>query len=984
MLSKPFKPLTIKQEIPRTTINPGLSHGEPPAKKRRLSPEQDEEALKPSESSVAKSPQSTRAPLKAVQNPPSSQINRDGAQDVGIEGFYMVLWRRFTTKKNKTWDGDGVLAVRAGFASLQDIDGREIGRVPCSRQLLPGSMLSISGKDVEVDCAISTADFLAGKPFVKSQRAPAQPKTASNSTKPLQTSSTSKQPKMSLQAQMKAAMQKEREKAKQTVNTSLMVSQAGKKAFKGPVKKETFPVAIDKAKPSPVIDPSRDGAFVFKSPQHAPDGRQLVDVVMDPLLGKQLRHHQVEGVKFLYECVMGLRDFAGEGCILADDMGLGKTLQTIALLWTLLKQNPVHGIGPVVKKALIVCPVTLINNWQKEFKKWLGNDRIGVWAPDATKKLTDFTHGKVYNVMIVGYERLRGIADDLTKGAGIDIVIADEGHRLKTVKNKSAQAIQQLNTKKRVILSGTPIQNDLSEFFAMVNFVNDDILGTAKSFAKTFEDPIVRSRQPNATEKAIELGEARAEELAQSTSSFILRRTADILSKFLPPKTEYVLFCNLTPPQSKIYKEVLASPMFSSFGLGESAFQLITILKKLCNSPALLNPNSSDDEGGTADSIKNLFSSLPQHIARGLVAGASTKIRVLDNLLDTIRRRTDEKVVIVSNYTSTLDILQNLLTASGMPFLRLDGSVPASKRQSLVDDFNRTPAERNFAFLLSAKAGGVGLNLIGASRLVLFDVDWNPATENQAMARIHREGQKRRCRIYRLVVSGAIEERIWQRQIEKGQLADSIMDGGIGTDSGGSTKVNQFSKEELKDLFRLDERAGLRTHDLIGCQCDGSGMIKSGSTTPSGEISVDDVDFDDNESLPDVANLVKSSSLTNSKIERQETLIDSGKHPAQANSKRKKEKHLTTLMQYAHLDVSRVTDCEVASDEFDRLRDLVDDDCLFDMLRADDDTKAGGVGYVFKKSAKASVLKGDTTTDIEATEISSKFFQTGPEMTRRL
>jgi DNA repair and recombination protein RAD54B len=132
-------------------------------------------------------------------------------------------------------------------------------------------------------------------------------------------------------------------------------------------------------------------------------------VVVDPFLSQHLRPHQREGVEFLYQCVMGMKSFEGQGAILADEMGLGKTLQTIALLWTLMKQNPIYGDSPVVKKALIVCPVTLINNWRKEFKKWLGNERIGVLVVDSKTNLRDFIGGKTYSVLVIGYEKVCSI-----------------------------------------------------------------------------------------------------------------------------------------------------------------------------------------------------------------------------------------------------------------------------------------------------------------------------------------------------------------------------------------------------------------------------------------------------------------------------------------------------------------------------------------------------------------------------------------------
>lgn len=337
--------------------------------------------------------------------------------------------------------------------------------------LEPGAMLSIGGKEVEVDSAIPKQEYLSGRQFLGSTKTVSPPKDRNEAVKktPMQVPKT-----VSRTASMGAAKPLVRTKSQvQKVSMgSTADSTAGEgtgmtNAFKNPLKDSTVMPQAPTGKPTPRHDPSQPGALVMKRPESVPKGRQIVDVVVDPLLTKHLRPHQREGVQFLYECVMGLRDFNGEGAILADDMGLGKTLQTITLLWTLLKQNPIYEAPPVVKKALIVCPVTLINNWRKEFRKWLGNERIGVFVfDDKKKRLTDFTLGKAYSVMIVGYEKLRTVQDGLSQGSGIDIVIADEGHRLKTLQNKSGQAIQSLGTARRVILSGTPIQNELSEFFA--------------------------------------------------------------------------------------------------------------------------------------------------------------------------------------------------------------------------------------------------------------------------------------------------------------------------------------------------------------------------------------------------------------------------------------------------------------------------------------------------------------------------------------
>lgn len=521
--------------------------GEPPAKKSRV---EYPTASQPAGSRTLKLA-ATRKPLLLVRGDTAAAETPTASTAVSTEGYYNVLWRKKTTKKHKTFDGDGVLIVTAGYAVLQDTTGKDLGRTMMKVLPAVGDLVSISGKDVEIDSMLLKADYLAGRPFLRAAVA-------------IET------PAASFQA----------------------VSATGffgaKAAFKTPLLGSTVLVNTHGKEPTPRHDPAAEGALVMMRPLAVPAGKKIVDVVVDPYLTQHLRPHQREGVKFLYEAVMGMKQFEGQGAILADEMGLGKTLQTIALLWTLLKQNPVYGEQPVVKKALIVCPVTLINNWRKEFKKWLGKERIGVFVADSKANLRDFTHGKVYSMMIIGYEKLQKVQAELRK-THIDIVIADEGHRLKTEKNKSAQAIRGLNTKRRVILSGTPLQNDLHEFYIMVDFVNPGLLESYATFRKEFENPIVKSRQPGVGPKDVEKGKARGAELARLTKMFVLRRTAEILAAYLPPKTEYVVFCRPSPKQVKVYKAILDNPAFEgAYRSPDTSLLLITMLKKLCNSPGLL------------------------------------------------------------------------------------------------------------------------------------------------------------------------------------------------------------------------------------------------------------------------------------------------------------------------------------------------------------------------------------------------------------
>ncbi|OKL56071.1 hypothetical protein UA08_08589 [Talaromyces atroroseus] len=1036
---KPFRPPLI-----RKNITPDFSKDSrnddfdvhPPAKRPRLEGGRSDEAeeKKRTQPEISESIRSNdgaavkkstaRPPLVRVLNTPNeieTCVVNNGDTSTDVEAYYNVLWRKFTTKKHKTWDGDGILVIRGGYGYLRDVTGRDMGRIVINKLLDCGASLTIGGKDVEIESAISKKDYLSGKEFLGGARKPSSPPpsrvkaTVSTSVakrqKPGQNSITAPASgALPVKTTTETGQVEQPKLSVKHLNSAVAQSSAVGTAFKNPMKERSSSTPQPVSNPIPRHDPNAAGALVMKRPKSVPKGQSIVDVVVDPFLTKHLREHQREGVKFLYECVMGLRDFNGEGAILADEMGLGKTLQTITLLWTLLKQNPIYGASPVVKKALIVCPVTLINNWRKEFRKWLGNERIGVFVfDDKRKRLTDFTMGKAYNIMIVGYEKLRTVQEGLAKGHGIDIVIADEGHRLKTVQNKSGQAIQSLNTTKRIILSGTPIQNDLSEFFAAVDLINPGILGTYKNFMKEFEGPIVRSQQPEATMIDIEKGEARGEELRDLTSMFILRRTADILSKYLPPKTEYVILCQPTSVQASIYRHVLASPIFqTALGNTEGAFSLLTILKKLCNSPSLLNAKAGDEPQNST--MAAVLSTLPTNLARQFSPSSSGKIRVLDQLLHNLRTTTSEKIVLVSNYTSTLNLLGILLSSLSLPFLRLDGSTQPAKRQSLVDEFNRAPASTCFAFLLSAKAGGTGLNLTGASRLVLFDVDWNPATDLQAMARIHRDGQKRHCYIYRIMLKGALEEKIWQRQVTKIGLADSVMESK-------SSNMAQFSREELKDLFRLNESRSCQTHELLNCKCGGKGTSPLPPPPPPPPppsppatvapivISTDEEDNDyedeqtngsngnakktdssDAESIdfPDVPTLMKASQLN---MEEQESQIRRGDHALQRLRKRlglKTDKFSSSspkgrtsgneramqddydenqpadisehskiqrfLAQYSHIDPAAFSS-SVSPEEGQELDDNICShirDPILQALLADEDH---GVGFLFEKTA---------------------------------
>ncbi|KAE8321816.1 P-loop containing nucleoside triphosphate hydrolase protein [Aspergillus sergii] len=557
-----------------------------------------------------------------------------------------------------------------------------------------------------------------------------------------------------------------------------------------------------------------------------------VPVVIDPRLAKVLRPHQIEGVKFLYRCTTGMVDKNAHGCIMADGMGLGKTLQCISLMWTLLKQSPEAG-KTLIQKCIIACPSSLVGNWANELVKWLGKDAITPFAVDGKASKTELTsqikqwaiasgRAVVRPVLIVSYETLRMYVEAL-KDSPIGLLLCDEGHRLKNKDSLTWTALNSLNVQRRVILSGTPIQNDLSEYFALLNFANPDLLGSQNEFRKRFELPILRGRDAAGSDEDKKKGDECLAELSTIVNKFIIRRTNDILTKYLPVKYEHVVFCNLSQFQLDLYNHFIQSPEIRSLlrGKGSQPLKAIGLLKKLCNHPDLLNL-STDLPGCEFAFPEDYVPPEARGRDRDIKSWYSGKMMVLDRMLARIRQDTNDKIVLISNYTQTLDLFEKLCRSRGYGSLRLDGTMNVNKRQKLVDKFNNPDGEE-FVFLLSSKAGGCGLNLIGANRLVLFDPDWNPAADQQALARVWRDGQKKDCFVYRFIATGSIEEKIFQRQSHKQSLSSCVVDSAEDVE-------RHFSLESLRELFQFKPETRSDTHDTFKCKrCrpDGAQFIKA-------------------------------------------------------------------------------------------------------------------------------------------------------------
>jgi DNA repair and recombination RAD54-like protein len=257
---------------------------------------------------------------------------------------------------------------------------------------------------------------------------------------------------------------------------------------------------------------------------------------------------------------MGLKDFNGAGCILADDMGLGKTLQSVTLIWTLLQTGITANKAPTAKRVIVVCPCSLVKNWDNEFVKWLGPGKVKTLAlaesdrKTVEKNIDCFVKTKLFNVLIASYETLRTHIGRLNKVKDCcDLLVCDEAHRLKNRENQTSMALASLPVKRRVLLTGTPMQNDLEEFYAMVDFTNPGILGTQEEFRRNMLYPILRGREPDATEKQKQRMADLQQDMSTTVNDFILRRVNTLNAQHLPPKLVQVVCCNLTEIQQNMY-----------------------------------------------------------------------------------------------------------------------------------------------------------------------------------------------------------------------------------------------------------------------------------------------------------------------------------------------------------------------------------------------------------------------------------------------
>ncbi len=475
--------------------------------------------------------------------------------------------------------------------------------------------------------------------------------------------------------------------------------------------------------------------------------------------------------------------------ILADEMGLGKTIQTIALLCYVIEKK--HNNGPF----LIVVPLSTISNWVLEFSKWAPEIKLKVYkgAPNDRRNMANQIkmEKEKFNVILTTYEYIMKDKFFLKKITW-QYIIVDEGHRMKNCKSKFTQTLgTQFNSVYRLLLTGTPLQNNLAELWALLNFLLPKIFNSCEDFEKWFNQPF-SNKTTNTGEKSIELNEEEQmliiHRLHTVLRPFLLRREKKEVEKELPNKVEYVIKVELSAWQNIIYQQIKKRGILardpSTGKIGSKALMNTMMqLRKICNHPYLF-----------LDYTNPLFEYIDEMIFK-----CSGKFELLERIIPKLIN-CGHKILIFSQMTHLMDILQIFFDYKGYRHLRLDGNTKADDRGNQMEIFNKANSEYKI-FILSTRAGGLGLNLQAADTVIIFDSDWNPQMDIQAQDRAHRIGQKQEVRVLRLITQTKIEEDILSKASFKKNLDEKIIRAGMY-----NTKyTEQERRKKLEDLLKLEK-----------------------------------------------------------------------------------------------------------------------------------------------------------------------------------
>ncbi|NXC07479.1 SMCA1 protein, partial [Orthonyx spaldingii] len=424
--------------------------------------------------------------------------------------------------------------------------------------------------------------------------------------------------------------------------------------------------------------------------------------------------------------------------------GLGKTLQTIALLGYLKHYRNIPG------PHMVLVPKSTLHNWMNEFKRWVPSLRAVCLIGDKDARVTfirDVMMPGEWDVCVTSYEMVIK-EKSVFKKFNWRYLVIDEAHRIKNEKSKLSEIVREFKTTNRLLLTGTPLQNNLHELWALLNFLLPDVFNSADDFDSWFD-----------TKNC--LGDQKlVERLHAVLKPFLLRRIKGEVEKSLPPKKEVKIYLGLSKMQREWYTRILMKDIDILNSAGKmDKMRLLNILmqlRKCCNHPYLFD---GAEPGPPYTTDTHLITN-------------SGKMLVLDKLLAKLREQ-GSRVLLFSQMTRLLDILEDYCMWRGYEYCRLDGQTPHEEREEAIDTFN-APNSSKFIFMLSTRAGGLGINLATADVVILYDSDWNPQVDLQAMDRAHRIGQKKPVRVFRLITDNTVEERIVERAEIKLRL-DSIV-----------------------------------------------------------------------------------------------------------------------------------------------------------------------------------------------------------------
>lgn len=480
--------------------------------------------------------------------------------------------------------------------------------------------------------------------------------------------------------------------------------------------------------------------------------------------GGEMRDYQIQGLNWLISLYEN-----GINGILADEMGLGKTLQTISFLGYLRFLRGING------PHLIAVPKSTINNWAREFAQWIPEIDVLVFQ-GAKEERQDLVKERLlpqnFDVCVTSYEMVLREKAHFKKFAW-EYIIIDEAHRIKNEESMLSQIVRLFNSRNRLLITGTPLQNNLHELWALLNFLLPDVFSDSAAFDQWFQ-------QQDTDQDTV------VQQLHKVLRPFLLRRVKSDVEKALKPKKETNIYVGMSEMQVKWYRRILEKDIDAvngAVGKREGKTRLLNVvmqLRKCCNHPYLFD-GAEPGPPYTTD----------EHLVYN-----SGKMVILDRLLKRLKTQ-GSRVLIFSQMSRVLDILEDYCLMRDFKYCRIDGSTAHEERISAIDEYNREGSEK-FIFLLTTRAGGLGINLTTADIVVLYDSDWNPQADLQAMDRAHRIGQTKQVYVYRFVTENAIEEKVLERAAQKLRLDQLVIQQGRAQ----QTASKAASKEELLTMVQ--------------------------------------------------------------------------------------------------------------------------------------------------------------------------------------